>query len=355
MSEITGVKIVGAGLIGTSIGLALRRKSIPVWLEDNSSTNLRLAVEYGAGTESIENEPDLVIVCLPPDKTAVQIAEELEQHPEAVVTDVASVKGAILEEVKKISNHTQRYIGSHPMAGRERGGAIAAQADLFFARPWVICSESDNSEALYKVRQLVRLLGATPVELDYEEHDRAVALSSHLPQMVSSILASELLDRDQQEIELGGQGLRDMTRIAASNPDLWTQIISKNSKSLAPLVRSMADRLNEAAEQIESLAGGGGLRGLYQLLTEGNDGVARIPGKHGGKNRGYQTVVVMVDDKPGELARLLNEIGSIGVNIEDLRLEHSPGAQIGLAELDVLPESFEKLVSELNQLGWRLA
>lgn len=355
MSEITGVKIVGAGLIGTSIGLALRRKSIPVWLEDNSSTNLRLAVEYGAGAVSIENEPDLVIVCLPPDKTAVQIAEELEQHPEAVVTDVASVKGAILEEVKKISNHTQRYIGSHPMAGRERGGAIAAQADLFFARPWVICSESDNSEALYKVRQLVRLLGATPLELDYEEHDRAVALSSHLPQMVSSILASELLDRDQQEIELGGQGLRDMTRIAASNPDLWTQIISKNSKSLAPLVRSMADRLNEAAEQIESLASGGGLRGLYQLLTEGNDGVARIPGKHGGKNRGYQTVVVMVDDKPGELARLLNEIGSIGVNIEDLRLEHSPGAQIGLAELDVLPESFEKLVSELNQLGWRLA
>ena len=85
MSEITGVKIVGAGLIGTSIGLALRRKSIPVWLEDNSSTNLRLAVEYGAGAESIENEPDLVIVCLPPDKTAVQIAEELEQHREAVV------------------------------------------------------------------------------------------------------------------------------------------------------------------------------------------------------------------------------------------------------------------------------
>lgn len=355
MSEITGVKIVGAGLIGTSIGLGLRRKQIPVWLEDNSSTNLRLAVEYGAGSESIETEPDLVIVCLPPDKTAIQIAQELESHPNAIVTDVASVKGSILEELRKLSSHVDRYIGSHPMAGRERGGAIAAQADLFFARPWVICAETENLDALYKLRQLVRTLGATPVEIGYEEHDRAVALTSHLPQLVSSVLASELLDREQQEIELGGQGLRDMTRIAASNPDLWTQIIAKNSKSLAPLVRSMADRLNDAAEQIESLAVGGGLRGVYQLLTEGNDGVSRIPGKHGGKSRGYQTVVVMVDDKPGELARLLQEIGSIGVNIEDLRLEHSPGAQIGLAELDVLPESYEKLVSELNQMGWRLA
>ena len=355
MSEIAGVKIVGAGLIGTSIGLGLRRKQIPVWLEDNSSTNLRLAIEYGAGSEAIESEPDLVIVCLPPDKTAAQIAHELEVHPKAIVTDVASVKGAVLEELKKLSDQIDRYMGSHPMAGRERGGAIAAQADLFFARPWVICSENENPEALSKLRQLVRLLGATPFEMGYEEHDRAVALTSHLPQLISSVLASELLDREATDIELGGQGLRDMTRIAASDPDLWTQILSKNSKSLAPLVRSMADRLSDAANQIESLAVGGGLKGVYQLLTEGNDGVSRIPGKHGGKNRGYQTVVVMVDDKPGELARLLNEIGSIGVNIEDLRLEHSPGAQIGLAELDVLPESFEKLVSELNQLGWRLA
>jgi prephenate dehydrogenase len=78
VSELTGVKIVGAGLIGTSIGLGLRREQIPVWLEDNSSTNLRLAVEYGAGSEAIETEPDLVIVCLPPDKTAIQIAQELE-------------------------------------------------------------------------------------------------------------------------------------------------------------------------------------------------------------------------------------------------------------------------------------
>lgn len=355
MSEIAGVKIVGAGLIGTSIGLALRRENIPVWLENRSSTNLRLAIEYGAGAESIEVEPDLVIVCLPPDKTATQIAQELNLHPAAVVTDVASVKGAIREELKSLSDQTDRYIGSHPMAGRERGGAIAAQADLFFARPWVICNDSGSAESLDKIRQLVRLVGATAVELSVEEHDRAVALTSHMPQLISSILASELLDSDNQDLELGGQGLRDMTRIAASNPDLWTQIISKNSKSLAPLMRSMADRLNDAAEQIESVAGGGGLRGLYQLLTEGNDGVSRIPGKHGGKNRGYQTVVVMVDDKPGELARLLQEIGSIGVNIEDLRLEHSPGAQIGLAELDVLPESMETLAKELNKLGWRLA
>ncbi len=355
MSELNSVKIVGAGLIGTSIGLALKRKGVEVWLEDNSETNLRLAIEYGAGSEAIQNQPELVIVCLPPDKTPAQVAEELQKHPEAIVTDVASVKSSVLSDLQKITSETSRYIGSHPMAGRERGGAIAAQADLFFARPWIICSDQENNEALYKLRTLIRLTGATPVEMSYEQHDRAVALTSHLPQLLSSILAAELLDQDSQDISLSGQGLRDMTRIANSDPELWTQILSKNAYSLAPLMRSIADRMNDAAEQIESLANGGGLRGVYQLLTNGNDGAARIPGKHGGKNRGYQTVVVMVDDQAGELARLLQEIGSIGVNIEDLRLEHSPGAQIGLAELDVLPESYEKLASELVELGWRLA
>ena len=355
MSELSSVKVVGAGLIGTSIGLALTRKDVKVWLEDNSQTNLRLAIEYGAGSDSIQESPELVIVCLPPDKTAAQIAIELESHPDAIVTDVASVKSSVLEELKKITTDTSRYIGGHPMAGRERGGAIAAQADLFFARPWIICAEQENPDAIYKLRALIRLAGATPMEMSYEQHDRAVALTSHLPQLLSSILAGELLDQDSQDISLSGQGLRDMTRIASSDPELWTQILSKNASSLAPLMRSIADRINDAAEQIESLANGGGLRGVYQLLTNGNDGAARIPGKHGGKNRGYQTIVVMVDDKAGELARLLQEIGSIGVNIEDLRLEHSPGAQIGLAELDVLPESYEKLASELVEMGWRLA
>jgi len=355
VSELNSVKIVGAGLIGTSIGLALTRKDVQVWLEDNSQTNLRLAIEYGAGSDSSQESPELVIVCLPPDKTAAQIAIELESHPDAIVTDVASVKGSVLEELKKITTDTSRYIGGHPMAGRERGGAIAAQADLFFARPWIICAEQENPDAIYKLRALIRLAGATPVEMSYEQHDRAVALTSHLPQLLSSILAGELLDQDSQDISLSGQGLRDMTRIASSDPELWTQILSKNASSLAPLMRSIADRMNDATEQIESLANGGGLRGVYQLLTNGNDGAARIPGKHGGKKRGYQTIVVMVDDKAGELARLLQEIGSIGVNIEDLRLEHSPGAQIGLAELDVLPESYEKLASELVEMGWRLA
>ena len=349
------IKIVGAGLIGTSLGLALTKQGLDVGLENRSKANLRLAIEYGAGKEA-EGEFELVIVCVSPEMTAEVVAQQLERHPEALVTDVASVKAEISREVQRLSPaNASRYVGSHPMAGREKGGPGAARADLFFARPWVITPSGGNAtEAVERLKNLAMQLSALPVVMSAEEHDRAVALVSHLPQLVSSALAARLNGGNEQQLSLSGQGLRDTSRIASSDPDLWLQILSQNAQLVVPLLEEFKGDLEQLLVSLGNLEAPGALAKLHGLLERGNSGVSRIPGKHGGKFVDYQLVTVVIDDSPGSLASLLTFIGDVGVNIEDLKLEHSPGAQIGLVEIQVVPEALERLSEQLTENGWRL-
>jgi prephenate dehydrogenase len=348
------LKIVGAGLLGTSLGLALARQGIQAALEDQSKSSLRLAIEYGAGVLS-DSEPDLVVVCVPPDATADVVIEQLAKHPDAVVTDVASVKVEIAKQVAERSEHSSRYVGSHPMAGREKGGPGAARADLFFARPWVITARETNStSAIELIRDIAIRVGALPIELSVERHDAAVALVSHLPQLAASALAANLLDGSPEQLSLTGQGLRDTARIASSDPDLWLQIISQNAKAIAPLVSNLKLELEKLEQALEKIEEPGSLATIHSLLARGNQGVASIPGKHGGKFAEYELVTVMIDDSPGAIAALFTFVGDIGVNIEDFKLEHSPGAPIGLVELQVMPQVYEQLVRELSANGWRL-
>jgi prephenate dehydrogenase len=349
------IKIVGAGLLGTSLGLALARQSVVATLEDQSKANLRLAVEYGAGVE-VGPEPDLVIVCVPPDLTADVVIDQLRKHPAATVTDVASVKSKVAQDVEQaLPEQSHRYIGSHPMAGREKGGPSAARADLFFARPWIITPATKSTQdAVDLIRDVALRLGALPIELSSTEHDRAVALVSHLPQLVASLLANRLNLGTSEQLALAGQGLRDTSRIAASDPELWVQIISQNSDSIAPLISLLEADLAELAQAVSDIEKPGSLAKIHGLLQGGNAGVARIPGKHGGKSNNFQVVTVVIEDAPGALASLLTFIGEIGVNLEDLNLEHSPGAPIGLVELQVLPEVAARLGEQLVANGWRL-
>ena len=358
MTRLSGqVRIVGAGLLGTSLGLALRKQNIDVIVADTSRASQALAIDYGAGREQRESDsPGLIVVCVPPDLTAAVVVAELAAYPNAIVTDVASVKQPVLNEILSSGANTENYIGSHPMAGRERGGAISGRADLFIGRPWVIVAhESSNPAATDLVTDLALDVGAVPVHMDPSEHDHAVAAVSHVPQLISSLLAARLISTSAKEISLAGQGLRDTTRIAASDPNLWAQILGANSSKIAPVLKDFAVDLANVVSALENLDKPGSLSSLSRAMDNGNRGVARIPGKHGGNHTSYAVVVAMIDDKPGELARLLTEIGQFGINLEDLKLEHSPGAQIGLVELSVLPEAETKLVSELTSRGWRLA
>lgn len=351
------VRIVGTGLLGTSIGLGLSKLGIDVSLDDVSPANQRLAVDYGAGRAAKPtDEVSLVVVCVPPDVTAKTVARELSDHPQAVVTDVASVKSQILDELRSMGADLSRYVGSHPMAGRERGGALSGRADLFFTRPWVIAANEQSSpNAIAEVEKLALDLGAVPIRLDSDSHDRAVALVSHLPQLVATLLAARLRDAKAADVALAGQGLRDTTRIAASDANLWVQILNANAEEVLPLLKALAVDLDSVINALTDLSKPGALAVIGDALQRGNAGVEQIPGKHGSQPKNYARVVVMIDDKPGQLAKLLTEIGEIGVNVEDLKLEHSPGAQVGLPEIYVVPEAELRLVNALTERGWRIA
>jgi len=356
-SRLVGpVRIVGVGLLGTSIGLGLRNRGIEVILADASPTNLSIAVDYGAGRVAAPGDaPQLIVVCVPPDVTAEIVARELDAFPDAIVTDVASVKLAPLEELRARGADVSRYVGGHPLAGRERGGPLAGRADLFIGRPWVVAAHDAISyQQTTAIDDLILDLGAILVEMTPEEHDKGVALVSHVPQVVSTLMARRLTDAAASSLNLAGQGLRDVTRVAASDPELWVQILGANAKPVRDILLAYRDDLDRFINALADPTAPGARRNLAEELAGGNAGVARLPGKHG-QDRRFVSMIVMVDDTPGQLARLLHEIGEVGVNLEDLRLEHSPGAQLGLAEISVLPEAVGRLTEELAARGWRIA
>lgn len=349
------VRVVGTGLLGTSIGLGLRGRGVDVSLDDTSPAARRLAVDYGAGRAAgSDDDPGLVVVCVPPDVTARVVADELQRHPRALVTDVASVKAGPLAELRERDADLSRYIGSHPMAGRERGGAVSARADLFVGRPWIIAGHDRISyRAASPLEDLVLDLGGIPVEMDVPDHDRSVALISHAPQVIASLLAARLVRGTEEALALSGQGLRDTTRIASADPALWTQILAANAPAVAEVLRPLRDDLDAVIGALDDIEAGGARRLLADAVANGNVGVARIPGKHGQGTR-YAQLTVKIDDTPGQLARLLSEIGDEGVNMEDLRLEHSPEAQVGFAEISVIPEAAGPLAEALSRRGWTM-
>ena len=360
------VLVVGTGLLGTSVGLALTAAGVDVVLEDPSRTTVLLARDVGAGRlpRADDEAPRLVVVAAPPDVAGTVVAQQLERFPGAVVTDVASVKSAVQRTVRDAGADLGRYVGSHPMAGSERSGPTAARGDLFVGRPWVVVGAPETrGDAVLAVRDLAADLGATPVMLDAHAHDGAVALVSHVPQVAASLVAARLARADPRALDLAGQGLRDVTRVAASDPALWTSILAANAEAVVPVLHALREDLDALVEALEHARDAGGtdelrsgvLGTVAATIASGNAGVARIPGKHGGLRKEYDVVVVLVPDRPGELARLLADVGTAGINLEELSLEHAPSRPVGLASLSVLRGLRERLESELTGRGWRVA
>lgn len=350
------VRVVGSGLLGASVGHALTALGVDVVLSDTSPSQLRLAIDYGAGrAEREDDRPSLIVVAVPPDVVADVVQRELAAYPDAVVTDVASIKLEPLRTLRERGVDLTHYIGSHPMAGRERGGAISARADIFVGRPWVVCRDSETSaHDLSLVEGLALDLGATLIEMTPEEHDESVALMSHVPQLVASLLAGRFVAAPDGSLRLAGQGVRDTTRIAASAPELWVQILGANAAPVVEVLDDLAADLADVAAALRDPDAPGARRAVADMIRRGNEGVERLPGKHG-QNRRFDTFVVMVDDTAGQLGRLFGELGELDVNVEDLRLEHSPGAPFGLAEISVVPDAVHRAVDGLQQRGWRIA
>jgi prephenate dehydrogenase len=276
-----------------------------------------------------------------------------------VVTDVASVKSAVLQRLGDSGADLSRFVGGHPLAGRERSGAGAAQAELFVGRPWVLTPvPATDAAAVERVRAMATALGATVTLMGPAEHDEAVAVVSHVPQVAASLVAARLREVPERSVALAGQGVRDVTRIAASDAGLWTQILAANAPAVARALHALRADLDGLLAAVDALAGADpgaaadARAALTGLVVEGNEGQARIPGKHGTAPTRYAQVTVLVPDRPGQLARLLQDVGEADVNLEDLHLEHSEGRPAGLAEIAVLPAAVQRLAAALRGRGW---
>ncbi|MFI9310249.1 prephenate dehydrogenase [Streptomyces triculaminicus] len=352
--------VIGTGLIGTSAALALAGRGVRVHLVDHDPAQARTAAARGAGTDQApEGRVDLAVVAVPPAHVADTLAEAIRGGIARAYLDVASVKGAPRRELEAMGCDLTGYLGTHPMAGRERSGPMAATADLFEGRPWVLTpTRETDTEVLNLALELVALCRAVPVVMDADAHDRAVALVSHTPQLVSSLVAARLQDADETAVRLCGQGIRDVTRIAASDPRMWIDILSANPGPVADVLAGIAADLDETVTALRALESSdeeqrlGGAAGIEDVLRRGNTGRSRVPGKHGAAPAAYETVTVLIGDQPGELARIFADAGRAGVNIEDVRIEHATGQQAGLIQLMVEPTAVTGLTAALRDRGW---
>ncbi|MFG2085998.1 MULTISPECIES: prephenate dehydrogenase [unclassified Spirillospora] len=348
--------VVGTGLIGTSIALAMRERGAEVRLTDRDAAALALAVELGAGDalpDGAQAEPaDLAVLAVPPAAVAVTLLDAQKRGLATAYTDVASVKALPLAQAAELGCDLTTFVAGHPLAGSERSGPAAARADLFLGRPWALCAPPEATpETVAVVTDLAKSCGAMPVAVDAAEHDRAVALVSHGPHVVSAAVAARLTGADDVALGLSGQGVRDVTRIAASDPRLWIGILSANSAPVADVLEAVATDLAVAASLLRDGSEEAAAH-VADLLLRGNAGRSRIPGKHGGDQPAYAAVQVVIPDRPGELAMIFQAAGIAGVNIEDVAIEHSPGRPLGVLELSVVPEAAERLAGELRARGW---
>jgi len=345
------VLVVGSGLLGTSIGLACRRADLEVLLSDVSPEHLRTAVGLGAGRPVEPGDtPQLVVVAVPPDHLG-EVLVRMLTDTDAVVTDVGSIKSRPLHEVRDgvTPDAVRRYVGSHPMAGSERSGPLAASAVLFDGRPWAVTAhETADPDAIALVEEVASRCGAVLVRLPPEEHDRAVARTSHLPHLLAALVAGQLAEAPVTHLALSGQGVRDVTRVAGSDPVLWQQIVTANADAVLELLGQVRGELDDLITAVST----GERQSLGALLDRGVAGTRAIPGKHGGPVRATASVFVSVPDHPGELARLFADAGASEVNIEDVHIDHDPGRDTGLVELVVTEGTAERLSTSLESRGW---
>ncbi|MCW2620843.1 MAG: prephenate dehydrogenase [Frankiales bacterium] len=355
--------IVGTGLIGTSLALALRHER-DVVLTDEAPDTLSAALQRGAGRRWDGREQvSLAVVCAPPGAVAGVLSALIHRQVAQTLSHVGSVQTAVQAEVESLQGLVPQLCGGHPMAGRERSGPGAATGKLFVGRTWAVCpSPHSSAGAVAAVRELAVAVGAHPALLSPEDHDRAVALVSHLPQLAASALAAQLVRAPASATDLGGPGLQDSTRIASSDSDLWREIVRLNAANLAPLVQGLAGDLARLAAALETLTlppegqpdRAAALDVVSELLRRGVQGRESVPRKRGEHDAAFVSVSVSVQDAPGQLAALLSTAGDGQVNVEDVRVDHVPDTPRGIIELDVRPAARDRAVEVLRAAGWEV-
>ncbi|HVF20296.1 MAG TPA: prephenate dehydrogenase/arogenate dehydrogenase family protein [Mycobacteriales bacterium] len=352
--SVDRVGIVGAGLIGTSVGLALARAGQQCLVADVDEGRAAAAAAMGAGV-AVANLGGLtgcdhVVVAVPPHLTSVVVSALLALNLDATISDVSSVKATVLAEIETLGSRASSMCGGHPIAGRERGGPGAAQPELFDHAVWAVTPHASTSAgAVADVVALAERCGARPVTVSPGEHDLVLAVVSHAPQLLASVLADQLRAAGELGPVLAGPGFRDTTRLADSDPGLWRAIAAANAVPLAGVLTRVADRLRAVAEALERDDAGP----VEDVIRAGQAARRLLPGKPNAARRAsWARVGVVLADRPGELARLLAAAAAVDVNVEDLAIEHAADHPVGFVDLEVREADVGVLVGRLTREGW---
>lgn len=347
MVQIERIRIIGAGLIGTSIGLALKQQGFHIDFQDIDSAAEALAADLVGAVDL--KEVDLYILATPISATFGALKTAYTENPAAWFIDISGVKSEVMQQVEQFPEMSRRFCATHPMAGREFTGPSAAQADLFVGRAWIVLPTLHSDlELVDWVENFVRDVGSTPYLMNAAKHDEVIAAISQLPQVISSNLGTLLNDFDLLALSLAGGGLRDVTRLAGSSGEIWSDLLISNRTHLIPLLERFQSNLSALIESLNRQNS----KELKSFFVQANLGRARISGKHGAQMRDYTYLPVVIDDRPGQLAALFDACSEVSVNVEDLTIEHSPGQETGLITLALSSEDAQKLHVHLLNEGW---
>lgn len=352
------IAVLGTGLIGTSIALAATRAAMTVVGWDADPDVAARAASTGGLTAAADLDEavrgaNLVVVCTPIPAIAETVARALAAAPEVVVTDAGSIKGAVARAVGSLAAAADlaRFVPGHPMGGSERSGPEHASASVVDGIVWVVAAtEASDPSAVALVESFVRAIGARSVRLSPERHDKLVAMVSHHPQVASTSLMGLAATEEADEPDillLAAGGFRDLTRLAASNPALWSDILLANAEQIAGAIDLYVARLQTLRDEIRA--------GAADRVGETFENAKRARLKLSAKPQvrsGVAVWQVEIPDEPGALARITAVLGEGGVNIEDLQIVHSPEGGRGTVHLTVAADTADGVAVVLHDGGY---
>jgi prephenate dehydrogenase len=322
------IAVVGLGLMGGSIGLAAReRAGIEVSGFDPDPVARAAALERGCLTTVHDDlagavaGADMVCVCAPIGELPTAIAEVLVAAPEATVTDIGSTKSAVVASIAR--GERGRFVGGHPVAGREVRGAQHAVPDLFVGATWFLTPTADTDTRRYRdLHAFVASLGAEPIAVDPGAHDRLLALTSHLPHVMANLLVNQAgagrID-GHDPLTAGGGSFRDMTRVAGANPRIWVDIFLDNREALAAAIREHRRLSDEVLAALES--GDAGFLARWIAQASGHRRRA-LEVAYERRPEEMMRVDAHIPDRPGAISGITQALGAARINIEDFELHH---------------------------------
>jgi prephenate dehydrogenase len=350
------VALAGVGLIGGSIGLAARaRLGAHVVGYNRSPAALELALERGAIDEAVTSieaigSADIAIAGVAVDALPATVQALCAALPDAVVTDVGSTKAALVGAIDSAS-----FIGGHPLAGAEATGVAHARANLFLGATWYLTPRPETPGVLYeRLARFVAGLGAVPTAIAPDDHDRLMAVVSHLPHVVANLLVGQAADAlGGETLPATGPSFRDATRVAGSNPELWAQIYSANRAALGAQVDDLVARLGEVRALLQT--GSGPDLAAWQAVAARQRGALLQVGLAGADAGEVQQISAVVPNKPGVVAQIALALGRAGINISDMSLAPEADNRTGMVMLWLDPADAPRAIGLIAELGYPAA